>query len=181
MYAGDDTDRATRGLAPFTALPGVVDARAGLVPYPAVPLTSGAPHSGQQAAVMYTALVEHLDDDLDARIAGVLASGGVQMIQIRSVGGAINDLPADATAYAHRDQNFSVTAVADLPGAVFDAAWEPLRARRDGIYLSFESNHRSDDIEAAFPPVTLTRVREIKREWDPDNIFRQNFDVTTAP
>lgn len=180
VFAGDDTDAATRALSPFTALPGVVGARAELVPYPAVPLTSGAPHTGQQGAVMHTALVDHLDDDLSARIASALASGDVQMIQIRSVGGAINDIPVDASAYAHRHQNFSVTAVADHVGAAFDAAWEPLRARRDGIYLSFESNHRIDDIDAAFPPATLDQLRAIKREWDPGDVFSQNFDVTVG-
>lgn len=180
VYAGDDTDAATRALSPFTALPGLVGARAELVPYPAVPLTSGAPHSGQQGAVMHTALVDHLDDDLSARIAAALASGVVQMIQIRSVGGVINDIPADATAYAHRHQSFSVTAVAERAGAAFDAAWDPLRERRDGIYLSFESNHRADDIAAAFPPATLARLRQVKHVWDRDDVFSQNFDVTVG-
>jgi len=177
VFAGDDVDRAQRALAPFTALPWLVGGRAELVPYPAVPLTSGAPHSGQQAAVMHTALVEHLDEELAGLIAGALASGGAQMIQIRSTGGAVNDVDPDATAYAHRHQNFSVTAVADRPGAAFDAAWEPLRARRDGIYLSFESNHRPEDVDAAFPPATLARLRATKRDWDPDDVFSQNFDV----
>jgi FAD/FMN-containing dehydrogenase len=178
VFAGDDTDAATRALAPFTRLRGVRGARAELVPYASVPLVSGAPHSGQQSAVMHTALVEHLDEDVAERLAAVLAPGAVQMVQIRSAGGAINDIAPDATAYAHRHQNFSVTAVGDTPGARFDTAWEPMRARRDGIYLSFESNHRSGDIEAAFPGPTLARLREVKSRWDPAGIFSQNFDVT---
>jgi hypothetical protein len=177
VYAGDDTEAATKALSPFTRLPDVAGARAELVPYPSVPLTSGAPHVGQQTALMHTALVTHLDDDLSAKIAVALASGGVQMMQIRSVGGAINDLPSDATAYAHRHQNFSVTAVAERAGAAFDTAWAPLRAHRDGIYLSFESNHLADDIEAAFPPATLTRLRDIKRQWVPEDVLSQNFDI----
>lgn len=178
VYAGDDAAAATRALTPFTELPDIVGARAELVPYPAVPLTSGAPHVGQQPAVMHTALVEHLDDDLAADIGELLESNGAQMIQIRSAGGAINDVPADATAYAHRHQNFSVTAVADHATQAFDDAWEPIRARRDGIYLSFESNHRPEDIDAAFPAPTLARLRTIKHEWDPDGVFTQNFDAT---
>ncbi len=38
----------------------------------------------------------------------MLASGVVVYFQIRSVGGAVADVPADATAYAHRDANFQV-------------------------------------------------------------------------
>ena len=127
---------------------------------------------------MHTALAEHLDDDLAADIGELLASHGAQMVQIRSVGGAINDVPADATAYAHRHQNFSVTAVADQATQEFDDAWEPIRARRDGIYLSFESNHRPEDVEAAFPAPTLARLRAIKYRWDPNGVFTQNFDAT---
>jgi FAD/FMN-containing dehydrogenase len=180
VYAGDDTDLAGRALASFSALPGAVGAHAELVPYPEVPLTSGAPHSGQQQAVMHTGLFRHLDDDLVRRLADLLNSGAVQMVQIRSVGGAINDVDWDATAYAHRDQNFSVTAVADRAGSAFDDAWEPVRTRRDGMYLSFESHHSADDVEAAFPTQTLARLRDTKRAWDPDDVFSQNFDVATG-
>ncbi len=177
VYAGDDAASATRAITPFTELPGVVGARAELVPYPAVPLTTGAPQVGQQPAVMHTALADHLDDDLTADIGTLLVTNGAQMVQIRSAGGAINDVPADATAYAHRHQNFSVTAVADRATRAFDDAWEPIRARRDGIYLSFESNHRPEDLEAAFPAPTLSRLRAIKHKWDPDGVFTQNFDA----
>lgn len=90
----------------------------------------------------------------------------------------MNDVPTDATAYAHRHQNFSVTAIAGHPSAVFDAGWAPLPARMDGIYLSFESDHLLGDIERAFPPDTLRRLRAIKQQWDSDRVFTQNFDVS---
>lgn len=48
----------------------------------------------------------------------------------------------------------------------------------DGVYLSFESDHAPERVLDAFPPATLERLRAIKREWDPDGIFDQNFDVT---
>ena len=33
----------------------------------------------------------------------------------------------------------------------------------------------------AFPEPTLTRLRELKAEYDPDNVFRQNFAIEPAP
>lgn len=180
VHAGSDAATARRALDDFAELPGLVHAQAQITPYPSVPLSSGAPHAGQQTAVMHTALVEHLDHDLAGEIARSLESGGLQMMQIRSVGGAINDVDPEATAYAHRHQNFSVSGVADRPGAAFDAAWAPIRARRDGLYLSFESDHRPDDLRAAYPGPTLHRLTEIKRRWDPDDVFSQNFDVIAA-
>jgi hypothetical protein len=47
----------------------------------------------------------------------------------------------------------------------------------DGMYFSFESDHAPDRIVDAIPPATLERLRSIKRQWDPDRMFTQNFDV----
>jgi hypothetical protein len=99
------------------------------------------------------------------------------MVQIRSAGGAVNDVPADATAYAHRHQNFSVTAVSTGDRGAFADAWRPLRSLMDGIYLSFESDHQVDDVLRAFPAATLARLRQAKGHWDPDRVFTQNFDI----
>lgn len=178
VYAGDDAAAAARAIEPFVGLPGVAGQRAELVPYPTVPLTSGAPHTGQQSAVMHGGLAGHIDRDLAQRLEVLLSSPGVDMVQIRSAGGAINDVPTDATAYAHRHQNFSVTAVAARPSPSFDVAWAPVRQRMDGMYLSFESHHRPEDVAAAFPPKTLERLRRIKADWDPEDVFSQNFDVS---
>jgi hypothetical protein len=38
--------------------------------------------------------------------------------------------------------------------------------------------NRSGHVREAFPPPTLERLRAIKRKWDPDRLFTQNFDVT---
>jgi FAD/FMN-containing dehydrogenase len=177
VFAGDDTTAAGIALEPFLGLPGVIQQRAQLVPYASVPLTTNAPHTGQQAAVAHTGLADHLDQELAVAIAALLRGGTADMVQIRSAGGAINDVPADATAYAHRHQNFSITAITAGDRVAFSNAWRPLRARMDGIYLSFESDHEAADVFRAFPPATLTRLRQLKRHWDPDRVFTQNFDV----
>jgi FAD/FMN-containing dehydrogenase len=177
VYAGDDLGAAVPELERFVRLPGTAGQRSMVVPYSAVPLTSGAPHTGQQRAAAHTGLAVHLDDDLSARIA-VLLAGGAEMVQIRSVGGAVNDVDPDATAYAHRHQNFSVTAVSVDGGPAFDRAWEPVHERMDGLYLSFESDHRAEAVAEAFPPRTLARLRALKARFDPDDVFDQNFDVT---
>ncbi|MFG6503719.1 FAD-binding oxidoreductase [Microbacterium sp. P05] len=181
VYAGTDTAAATRALEPFASLPGVVGQRAQVTAYADVPLTTDAPHSGQQRALTHTGLVDHLDRALSRRLATMMSGGAVQMLQIRSAGGAINDVPEDATAYAHRHQNFSVTAISVGARAAFDAAWEPAFALMDGMYLSFESDHAPRHVEDAFPPRTLARLRDLKAIWDPEGIFTQNFDVTARP
>lgn len=159
----------------------MVGRRAELTPYAAVVAATDAPHSGQQKAWTHTGLADHLDPVLAGRLEGLVRDGFGEMLQLRSAGGAINDVPPEATAYVHRHQNFSVTAVARHDRAGFDAAWDPVRASMDGVYLSFESDHTPERVLDAFPPATLERLRTIKRAWDPDGIFDQNFDVTLLP
>lgn len=178
VVATDETEWARAALAPFADLPGVAGARAQRVPYATVPLTSDAPHRGQQAAHAHSGLVDHLDRATARAIAALVAT--VDMVQIRSVGGAINDVAVEATAYAHRHQNFSIAAMSMGPRSRFDDAWARVRPLMDGMYLSFESDHGPQAVAAAFPEPTLTRLRSIKQKWDPDGIFSQNFDVAAA-
>jgi len=178
VFAGDDREAASAAITPFAALPGFAGQRAQLAPYATVPITTDAPHAGQQSAFTHAGLADHLSRELSRRLDELLAEGSTQMIQIRSAGGAINDVPQDATAYAHRHQNFSVTAIAPEESLRFDAAWEPVHQLMSGMYLSFESGHDASRILEAFPHTTLERLRSLKRTWDPDWLFTQNFDVT---
>jgi FAD/FMN-containing dehydrogenase len=94
------------------------------------------------------------------------------------VGGAIKDVPAGATKYAHRHQNFSITAVAAGRSARFDAAWDRVRPAMDGLYLSFEPAFSPARLADAFPEPALSRLRALKAAVDPDGVFDQNFPVS---
>ncbi|XVU29828.1 FAD-binding oxidoreductase [Actinoplanes sp. CA-054009] len=180
VYAGDDAERAGRAFGPFTAVAPVLGQHAQLVPYAGVVAATHAPHRGQQGASTHTGLAVHLDEPVAARLAELAGTGAAEMLQIRSTGGAVNDIPEDATAYAHRHQNFSVTAISSTGGTAFDEAWARVRPTMDGLYLSFETDFSSDLLESAFPEATLGRLRDIKRRIDPDDVFNQNFPVAAA-
>jgi berberine-like enzyme len=121
-----------------------------------------------------------LTPEFCAAAARLIASGTVYFFQIRSVGGAVADVPDDATAYSHRSANFSVVAFgASRP--LLDAAWEELAAHYKGLYLSFETDRRPERIAEAWPPATLARLRALKHRYDPDNLFRDNFNIDPQP
>jgi FAD/FMN-containing dehydrogenase len=88
----------------------------------------------------------------------------------------VADVPDDATAYAHRSANFSVVAFGASRDRL-DAAWAELATHFRGLYLSFETDRRPERIAEAWPPATLSRLRALKKEYDPENVFRDNFNI----
>ena len=159
------------GVAPL------LDQSVQLVPYAGVMNVPDAAHDGQGDPVARSALVEHITPAFAADAERLIRSGAVYFFQIRSVGGAVADVPSDATAYAHRSANFSVVAFGASKGRL-DEAWEQMAAHSTGLYLSFETDQRPERIGEAWPPATLARLRELKRRYDPDNVFRDNFNIT---
>jgi FAD/FMN-containing dehydrogenase len=45
------------------------------------------------------------------------------------------------------------------------------------MYLSFESDTGPENLAVAFPPAHLTRLRGLKRTYDPSGLFRDNFFI----
>ena len=71
-----------------------------------------------------------------------------------------------------------------LPGTAFgadrtvlDRSWDGLLGHFSGLYLSFETDLRGERLADAFPAGTLRRLRALKRKYDPDNVFRDNFNI----
>ena len=100
-------------------------------------------------------------------------------MQIRSVGGAVNDVDPEATAYAHRTQNFALSAVGSASPAQRGVGRRMAPAPERALP---ELRHRP---AARAPPrrlpgETLIRLRELKALYDPDNVFNQNFPITPA-
>jgi hypothetical protein len=135
-----------------------------------------APHDGRGDPVSRSGLIEHLTPEFSAAAADLIRGGAVYFFQVRSVGGAVADVPADATAYPHRSANFSVVAFGSSKERL-DAAWAELAPYFSGLYLSFETDQRPERLAEAWPEKTLDRLRTLKRRYDPDNVFRDNFNI----
>ncbi len=61
-----------------------------------------------------------------------------------------------------------------------EKVWAPLRTHFVGLYSSFETDESPARVREAFPPATLARLKALKAEVDPDDVFNANFDVTKA-
>ena len=108
--------------------------------------------------------------------------------QIRVLGGAVARVPADATAYAHRDSRIMVNVAAMYQNPEErpkHAAWveglaDELRQENQGAYVGFLADEGEERVRAAYPGPTWDRLREVKREYDPDNVFRLNQNIPPA-
>ena len=129
--------------------------------------------------VSRSAFLPALTDEFAHDAAELLESGLVYFFQLRSMGGAIADVASDETAFSGRTSAFQVTAMGADQHAL-DEAWDGLAHHFDGLYLSFDTDQRPERVAAAFPPPVLDRLRQIKRRYDPENLFRDNFNIVPA-
>ncbi|WP_368411892.1 FAD-binding oxidoreductase [Haladaptatus halobius] len=105
-------------------------------------------------------------------------------ILIHQVGGAINDVASDATAYPHRDAEFIVTPSARWEDPTKDdecIAW--VRECHDalandatgGTYVNFEGEREGQEQNAYGE--NYDRLVELKNKYDPMNLFQMNQNV----
>lgn len=106
-------------------------------------------------------------------------------ILISHLGGVINDVPSDGTAYPHRNLSFVVTpggrwedpAQDDGPIAWVQECFEALTVHATGqSYVNFISESEGREREAFGP--NYDRLVELKNKYDPANLFRLNQNIT---
>jgi FAD/FMN-containing dehydrogenase len=88
-------------------------------------------------------------------------------------------VPPDATAFHHRGARFQVNALG-VDGREVDRHWLRIRPYLGGVYLPFETDVDPARVVDVYPSATLERLRTLKRELDPGNLFRDNFNVDPA-
>ncbi|WP_436534976.1 LLM class flavin-dependent oxidoreductase [Actinoplanes sp. HUAS TT8] len=177
----DDPETIIEQLQPIAQIAPLYQQNVVLTPYTGVisNAAEGGYHQGVGEPTSRSGLIEHLTPEFARAAMDLLASGAVHWFQIRTVGGAVADVAPEETAYAHRSANFSVIVMGSSQRRV-DEAWATLDGHFEGLYLSFETDLSPERVEDAFPPATLTRLRELKHRYDPDNLFRDNFNIKAA-
>jgi FAD/FMN-containing dehydrogenase len=175
----DDPDAIVARLQPFADLAPLVQQSVQLLPYTQVigQLQPGE-QAGQGDPLMRSGLVDHLTPEWSARAAELLDRGLSPFFQLRPVGGAVADVPQDATAYSNRAANFSIAAVGTPRSGLAEYWDERMAPLHDGLYISFETVISPEMVERAWPPATLERLRALKTEWDPQGVFRDNFALS---
>jgi len=135
-------------------------------------------------------LTYRIDRDEAETIIGYLeeSDASLRVCQIRVLGGAVARVPADATAYAHRKSPIMVNVAAFYDGAADKPAKEhwvsdfakALYQGDDGAYVNFIGAEGPARVRAAYPGATWDRLRQVKRRYDPENLFRLNQNIPPA-
>jgi len=177
VVKSDDAQTIAGRLQPFAEIAPIYDQQVVITPYASIMANAqSGDHNGQGEPVSRSGSIEHITPQFAAAAAQLIQSGVTYFFQIRSMGGAVSDVPVEATAFGSRSANFEVTAVGTSQERLNDA-WGSLRHHFSGLYFSFDTDQRPERVQDAFPPKMLAHLRELKSRYDPDNVFRDTFNI----
>ena len=184
VYAGSG-EAGEKAIAPFKKLATPLGDMIGPKKYPEIYAGPEGPHPvAGSALTMFVDKIDHSDaqlilDRLERNDAPI------RVTQLRVLGGAMARVPVMATAFAHRKSKIMVN-VATLYENPADASrhqtWtnetaNALKQTDTGAYVNFLGNEGEARIRAAYPGFTWQRLSEIKKKYDPSNLFRLNQNI----
>jgi FAD/FMN-containing dehydrogenase len=187
-YAGPEAE-ATRAIAPLRELAEPLHDAVTAQPYAAMfpPEDEDAPHP---SAALSTVYADELGDATAETIIARLEQlpHGMGVVQLRALGGAIADVPAEATAYAHRDRGLMLSSAAlymEPEGQASSQEWAEgsaamLRSGAPAAYVNFLADEGPERVREAYPGRTWERLTAVKARVDPGNLFRRNQNIPPA-
>jgi FAD/FMN-containing dehydrogenase len=165
------------GPLPYVALQGMFD--------------ESAPHGIH--AYWKTAYLRNLDDGtIDVVLDHVSRMRNLSpfsVVHVHQVGGVVSRMRKDETPFAGRDAPYILNIVGLWMAHEDPAphiAWA--RAFAEGIklcsmggeYVNFQADQGADRVKAAYGAGIYDRLAEVKRKYDPDNLFRINQNILPA-
>jgi FAD/FMN-containing dehydrogenase len=114
---------------------------------------------------------------------------GDSSFSVTALGGAIGRVAEDATAYGARTARFDLSADSSWTDPALDAAnldWcrrviavgQPDESL--GGYPNGNSDAGPDETRRIYGDTALARLADLKRAWDPDNVFHVNHNIAPA-
>ena len=130
-------------------------------------------------------------DSVDRRVAETIVEhlgatdAPMRVAQIRVLGGAMARVPVEATAFAHRRSRIMVNCAAVYERPDQTAKYAPwvtgfaaaLKQSDKGAYVNFVNDEGAARVRDAYPGKTWDRLTEIKRRYDPTNLFHLNQNI----
>ena len=137
------------------------------------------------------AVIRELPNEaIDALVGVVGADSGTPLLlaDLRQAGGALARAPENPGALAKLDDDFVMSGI----GVVMDPKMRPAITEGldrlvdamkpwtgEGGYFNFAE--RPCDVNALLPAETCSRLAQVKRSWDPENVIVANHSVAIGP
>jgi FAD/FMN-containing dehydrogenase len=188
-YSGPVTE-GENVFAPFLTVDSPLDVQSGVMPYRAftAKIAEMTPSGFQRMSRSSYAKQIH-DETIAAMIEGYAQAPSPHTTMLfEPFGGAAGRVPSDETAYYHRDQKFIVTIDTGWAEEIETAAnrawtdkvWEGVRPYvSEATYVNFLDADESDRVAASYG-ANYDRLRAIKKQYDPKNFFRSNWNILPA-
>jgi FAD/FMN-containing dehydrogenase len=185
-----DIESGERALAPLRALATPIADL--LRPMPYASIYESTAHQEHRHGVAIRSMFAHelSDDLLDRSLAAMeRASSPFSIVHLRGLGGAMARVSRDATAFAHRDARYMFAIIGlwldpteddSAHRAWVNTLWQEVRHEGDGVYVNFVADEGPERVHDAYPPDTYARLAQIKRQYDPDNLFHFNQNISPA-
>ena len=187
FHSGETAD-AERDLAGFLAFGSPLVAQVGPMPYPVMNtiLDAGYPKGALNywRSSFARGLPDELIDTAVKHFATVPSS--MSSILLEHFHGAVTRIAASATAVPHRAEGWNLfipSVWTDDAESEENIAWtrETFAAMRphlgNGRWLNYLGDDEADDaVRAAYGP-NYERLREVKRRYDPQNVFHLNHNI----
>jgi len=180
-------DEGEKALEPFHEVAAVVAEHVGPMPYPALNSAFDAlVPPGLQHYWKANFVTELTDEAIEAHLEhGPQVPVVNSTVHIYPVNGACHRLAPDATAFAYRDATFATVIAGMWPDPADNEAntkWvrdyyeatAPLS--EEGGYINFMAGDDQDRIKANYKG-NYERLVEVKRKYDPDNLFHLNQNI----
>jgi FAD/FMN-containing dehydrogenase len=144
--------------------------------------------------ITYSFAADELDD---AAIGSILrqleesnlrSTTALNAVELRVLGGAISRIPIDATAFAHRQRKLLCSVVAagfaeadtDSQRRWVQSLSGAIRHLAKGAYLNFLDAADEPRLHETYPDSTYRRLVEVKRRYDPTNLFHRNLNIRST-
>jgi FAD/FMN-containing dehydrogenase len=190
VWIGDDADAARASLAPVAELPGMELIASGVRPYRDILLEMPGydPEHPPPGFVGGNALFVDLDDAAIEALAAFRAARPASVLFLRSLGGAFGDVAQDDTPFPGRGATwFAMAGAFRVPGALdgqevarAETEWAAIEALGAGGYGNFFNTTDVEWARRMYPEKAWSRLAGVKRRYDPDNLFRFNYNVPPA-
>ncbi|HEY4276618.1 MAG TPA: FAD-binding oxidoreductase [Conexibacter sp.] len=187
VFAGD-AEAGAQAIAPIRALaPPIADM---VHPIRYREMYEGPQHPRPGFDTGTNLLVNRFTSEAPEAILEHLATSTAHMAytQLRVLGGAVARVPDRATAFGHRGAKMMLNVAAMYANpdegpehkAWVDSLATALSDGTDAAYVGFLGDDGDQSLRRAYPPATLERLAEVKRRYDPDDLFHRNLNVHPA-